>query len=102
MAQRLIEKKTHNVFGNEVNVLSTPPPQNTKESAVLVKGLTKNVTQDMLESLFQSRKYSGGGKVVKMKVDWEKGCAIIWFHHSSGLYILWSSKRIKNICAHNN
>ena len=89
MAQRLVEKKTHNVFGHEVTVLSTPPQQTTRESAVLVKGLTKNVEPDMIEMFFESEKRSGGGEVVKMKMDQKKGCAIIWFRHESGLYLLW-------------
>ena len=94
MAERLIEKKSHDVFGHEITVHRTPPEKNTRDSepstAILVEGLTKNVSEDMLELFFESPKRSGGGEIVKIKMDQSKGCAVIWYRHESGVYILYS------------
>ena len=79
-----IRKPTKDHKTPEAEIVSVEEDEAKTSSDVIVMGISPDVTDDVIEMLFESERLTGGGAVQSVKLDRAKSVAVVTFEDPAG------------------
>ena len=85
---RILAKEDHQIMESSLSVIvleSLTDELCDQECGVLVTGITKSHSRDLIECYFENKRKSGGGDVEDFYFNEENNSAVITFQNSDGI-----------------